>query len=102
MSDDFENCTTTTKRLSQKRESRSRVKDRIRCTLTTSHNGSLTKREAAKISIPNKIHTQIQKVKNMAKIKKYEPKRVFLETLIGYIEATKCRTLNNFTEVKTQ
>jgi len=38
----------------------------------------------------------------MAKIKKYEPKRVFLETLIGYIEATKCRTLNNFTEVKTQ
>ena len=38
----------------------------------------------------------------MAKIRKYEPKRVFLETLIGYIEAKKCRTLDNFTEVKTQ
>jgi len=45
---------------------------------------------------------KMKKARNMAKIRKYEPKRVFLETLIGYIEATKCRTLNNFTEVKTQ
>jgi hypothetical protein len=36
----------------------------------------------------------------MAKIREHEPKRVFLETLIGYIEAARCRTLDNFTEVK--
>ena len=39
----------------------------------------------------------------MAKIRKpksYAPKRVFLETLIGYIEAAKCKTLDKFTEVK--
>jgi hypothetical protein len=43
-------------------------------------------------------------VKNMAKrkLKRYEPKRIFLETLLGYVEAAKCRTLDNFTEVKTQ
>ena len=38
----------------------------------------------------------------MAKIRKYEPKRIFFETLIGYIEAAKYRTLDNFMEVKTQ
>jgi len=41
----------------------------------------------------------------MAKIRKprsYVPKRVFLETLIGYVEAARCRTLDNFIEVKTQ
>ena len=41
----------------------------------------------------------------MAKIRKpksYAPKRVFLETLIGYVEAARCRTLDNFIEVKTQ
>jgi hypothetical protein len=43
-------------------------------------------------------------VKNMAKqkLKRYEPKRILLETLLGYVEAAKCRTLDNFTEVKTQ
>jgi len=43
--------------------------------------------------------TQIQKAKNMAKIRKpksYASKRVFLETLIGYVEAAKCRTLDKF------
>jgi len=45
---------------------------------------------------------KIIKAKKMAKPKRYEPKRVFLETLIGYIEAVKCRTLDNFTEVNTQ
>jgi len=45
---------------------------------------------------------KMKKAKNMTKIKKYEPKRVFLETLNGYIEAAKCRTLDNFTEVNTQ
>jgi hypothetical protein len=45
---------------------------------------------------------KMKKAKNMAKIRKYEPKRVFLETLNGYIEAAKCKTLNNFTEVNTQ
>jgi hypothetical protein len=52
--------------------------------------------------IKDQSNPQRKKAKNMAKIKKYEPKRVFLETLIGYIEAAKCRTLDNFTEVKTQ
>jgi hypothetical protein len=32
----------------------------------------------------------------MAEIRKYEPKRVFLETLIGYVETAKCRTLDKF------
>jgi len=45
---------------------------------------------------------KMKKAKNMAKIRKYEPKRIFLETLIRYIEAAKCRTLDNFTEVKIQ
>jgi len=36
------------------------------------------------------------------KLKRYEPKRIFLETLLGYVEAAKYRTLDNFTEVKTQ
>jgi hypothetical protein len=40
--------------------------------------------------------TNSKTVKDMAKIRKYEPKRVFLETLIGYIEAAKCRTLDKF------
>jgi len=29
--------------------------------------------------------------------KKYEVKRWILETLIGYVEAAKCRTLDQFT-----
>ena len=35
---------------------------------------------------------------SMTTPKPYTPKRIFLETLIGYIEAAKCRTLDNFTE----
>jgi len=34
--------------------------------------------------------------------KKYKPKRIFLETLVGYCEASKTRTLDNFTEVRKQ
>jgi len=33
----------------------------------------------------------------MKKIRTYPIKRRFLETLEGYLEATKCRTLENFT-----
>jgi hypothetical protein len=38
-------------------------------------------------------------VKDVAKrkLKQSEPKRIFLETLSGYVEAAKCRTLDNFT-----
>jgi len=30
------------------------------------------------------------------KLKKYKPKRVFLETLIGYVEASRVKTLDQF------
>jgi hypothetical protein len=62
------------------------------------------KERTAKISPPCNLHTQIEgeKYGKIRKPKSYAPKRVFLETLIGYVEAAKCRTLDNFTEVKTQ
>jgi hypothetical protein len=34
------------------------------------------------------------------RVKTYKPKRIFLETLIGYIEAAKCKTLDNWREKK--
>jgi hypothetical protein len=67
--------------------------------------GSLTYIVKQRLHInPNQTMQTKESVKNMAKqkSKRYEPKRIFLETLLGYIEAAKCRTLDNFTEVKTQ
>jgi len=36
------------------------------------------------------------------KIQRYAPNRIFLETLIGYTEASRCRTLDNFFEPKRE
>jgi len=36
------------------------------------------------------------------KLEQYEPKRIFLETLTGYVEASRTKTLDNFIEVKKQ
>jgi len=30
------------------------------------------------------------------KVKPYRPRRIFLETLIGYVEASRVKTLDNF------
>jgi len=32
------------------------------------------------------------------RVKIYKPKRIFLETLIGYVEAAKCKTLDKWRE----
>jgi hypothetical protein len=36
------------------------------------------------------------------KPRKYEIKHIFLETLTGYVEASKCKTLDKFGEEKTK
>ncbi len=33
----------------------------------------------------------------MKKTKPYQPKRLFLETLVGYVEASRVKTLDKFT-----
>jgi hypothetical protein len=37
----------------------------------------------------------IRRLKSM-RVKPYQPKRLFLETLIGYVEAAQVRTLDEF------
>jgi len=54
-----------------------------------------TQKIASRDSIPNPAPPKKEKT---MRIKPYKPRRIFLETLIGYIEAAKCKTLDNWRE----